>query len=264
MTAFLTNDDGYGARGLNTLRDALVRAGMVVNVVAPDRNHSAGGHRIMADHSLRLRREACADVTTFICTGTPADCVRVGLLSGVLPKPDVVVTGINHGANAGEDVHYSGTVAAAVEAAMLGVPAIAVSQDGPEPELPFWPAREPANFQHTDFVARLASWTAEHGLPHRILLSLNIPHRTKGTTAVLSPLGRRQWSSATMELEAAGPDEYTVGTWAAQPPVDTEGGSDFAFLSAGVPTINVLSADRGLSDALRHQPLELQSLPLQL
>lgn len=264
VNALLTNDDGYGARGLNALRDALVRAGMVVSVVAPERNHSAGGHRIMADSTLQLRHQESGEVATFTCTGTPADCVRVGVLSGLVPKPDVVITGINHGANAGEDVHYSGTVAAAVEAAMLGVPAIAVSQDGPEPGLPFWPAEEPAHFPHTDYVARLVQWTAEHGLPPRMLLSVNLPHETTGMTAVLSPLGRRRWSSAAMEVEADGLGEYTVAAWATQPPIIVEGGGDFAYLSAGVPTINVLSADRGLTDALRHRPPELQSLPLQL
>jgi 5'-nucleotidase len=262
-TALVTNDDGHGARGLDALRDALVRAGMDVTVVAPDRNHSAGGHRIMADSSLRLRR-VDGVVTTFTCSGTPADCIRVGVLSGLVPTPDVVVTGINHGANAGEDVHYSGTVSAAVEAAMLGVPAIAVSQDGPEPELPFWSEQDPDHFLHTDYLGRLALWVAENGLPDRMLLSVNVPHKTTGGFATLSPLGRRHWSSAAMAVEETGPDEYVVETWATLPPMDAADDGDFGFLCAGVPTINVLSADRGLSDVLHHRLPDLQSLPLQL
>jgi 5'-nucleotidase len=124
----LSNDDGHTAKGLLALRDALRESADVV-VCAPEVNQSATSHSLSLNRILRLRR---IDTDVWGIDGTPADCVYVALHSGtrVLPrKPDVVVSGMNHGLNLGLDVFYSGTVAAAREGALRGVPAIALSAD---------------------------------------------------------------------------------------------------------------------------------------
>jgi 5'-nucleotidase len=129
----LSNDDGVGAPGLAGLRDALVEHADVV-VCAPEQNQSAASHALSLHRILRLRRITAEGgrATTFAVDGTPADCVYVALHAGtrILPRrPDLVVSGMNHGLNLGIDVFYSGTVAAAREAALRGIPSIALSAD---------------------------------------------------------------------------------------------------------------------------------------
>jgi 5'-nucleotidase len=124
----LSNDDGHAAPGLRALRDALNEHADVI-VCAPEANQSATSHSLSLHRILRLRR---VEKDVFAIDGTPADCVYVALHSGtrVLPRrPDMVVSGMNHGLNLGVDVFYSGTVAAAREAALRGIPAMAVSAD---------------------------------------------------------------------------------------------------------------------------------------
>jgi 5'-nucleotidase len=127
----LSNDDGLAAPGLAALREALSRHAEVI-VCAPEVNQSATSHSLSLHRILRLRRARDAGAGVFALDGTPADCVYVALHSGtrVLPRrPDLVVSGMNHGLNLGVDVFYSGTVAAAREAALRGIPAVAVSAD---------------------------------------------------------------------------------------------------------------------------------------
>ena len=127
----LSNDDGIAAPGLTALREALERHAEVV-VCAPEVNQSATSHSLSLHRILRLRHTREAGTGVFALDGTPADCVYVALHSGtrVLPRrPDLVVSGMNHGLNLGVDVFYSGTVAAAREAALRGIPAVAVSAD---------------------------------------------------------------------------------------------------------------------------------------
>jgi 5'-nucleotidase len=122
----LSNDDGYGSRGIRTMRDVLQASGDVV-VVAPEVEQSASSHSLSLHRPLRLRSP---EPGVFALDGTPADCVYVALHAGprILPRrPDLVVSGINHGMNLGQDAFYSGTVAAAREAALRGIPAVATS-----------------------------------------------------------------------------------------------------------------------------------------
>jgi len=120
----VTNDDGIHAEGLGALADAMAPLGEVF-VVAPDREQSAVGHALTLHRPLRVDR---VGERRFAVNGTPSDCVNLGVL-GLLPEPPVlVVAGINHGSNLGDDVTYSGTVSAAMEGTLLGVPSMAVSQ----------------------------------------------------------------------------------------------------------------------------------------
>jgi 5'-nucleotidase len=123
----LSNDDGYASPGIRAMRAALLAAGAEVVVVAPETEQSASSHSLSLHRPLRLR---VVDEGLFALDGTPADCVYVALHAGTrtLPrKPDLVVSGINHGMNLGQDVFYSGTIAAAREGALRGIPALATS-----------------------------------------------------------------------------------------------------------------------------------------
>lgn len=123
MKIVVTNDDGFGEPGIEALKLAVKPLGEVV-VVAPKRPHSLAGHRVTLKESIAVEQ---ADSKTFIVDGTPADCTRLALKT-LAPDADCVVSGVNPGANLGTDVYQSGTVAAAREAAILGVKAIAISQ----------------------------------------------------------------------------------------------------------------------------------------
>ncbi|MEG2574538.1 MAG: 5'/3'-nucleotidase SurE [Christensenella sp.] len=130
MNILITNDDGIHAEGIKALAFAAVGAGHNVTVVAPDREKSACSHALTMDLPLTARDTLGypKDIEAYAITGTPADCVKIGMLHLIDEKIDVVLSGINIGANLGSDIVYSGTVNAAIEANMLGIPAIAFSQ----------------------------------------------------------------------------------------------------------------------------------------
>ena len=129
MNILVTNDDGYTAPGLLILKQALDKVGDVV-VVAPDQNWSAGGHVKTLHKPLRLTKVQLADGSdAYASSGAPSDCVSLVLLGAIDFKPDLIVSGINPFSNLGHDVTYSGTVTAAMEGALSGIPSIAVSVD---------------------------------------------------------------------------------------------------------------------------------------
>jgi 5'-nucleotidase len=178
MRVLLTNDDGIEAEGLQTLRRALLAApGIELRVVAPDGNRSAMARMITTRRPLWVHEVDFGDGTTgFATDGTPVDCVRLahlGLLDGWYPE--MVVSGINHGTNIGDDITYSGTVAAALEAIILGLPGIAVSQQSSARELDF---RQTTAFDFNpaaDFTARLIGVLEQTPLPDSTLLNVNFP-----------------------------------------------------------------------------------------
>ena len=126
MKILISNDDGYLATGLNVLRERLQSFGEL-HVVAPDRNQSGASSSLTLHAPLRVT-QLSPGVNSV--NGTPSDCVHLALAGLLEQDPDIVVSGINHGANLGDDVIYSGTVAAAIEGRYLGLPAIAISLDG--------------------------------------------------------------------------------------------------------------------------------------
>ena len=129
MNILITNDDGIRAPGLAALCSA-ARAFGEVHVVAPHVEQSGAGHAITLVRPLRASRVACGDgLVGWSVTGTPADCVKLAVLAQLIPRPDVVLSGVNFGHNVGLHVFYSGTVAAALEGAMLGIPGVAISVD---------------------------------------------------------------------------------------------------------------------------------------
>lgn len=171
MHILVTNDDGVQAPGLQALAHSLSAVGRIT-VLAPDRNWSASGHVKTLHRPLRVWPARTPDGTPAMATdGAPSDCVALATL-GLLDAPiDLVVSGINPNANLGHDVTYSGTVTAAMEAAIAGVPGLAVSLDAPEYD------KSALDFGHAARVAALLARTVSaQGLPRGVLLNVNIPH----------------------------------------------------------------------------------------
>lgn len=162
MRILVSNDDGYQARGLRTLAQSLVRIG-TVTVVAPDRNRSGASNSLTLENPLRVEQ---AEESVYYVNGTPSDCVHVAITGLLDEEPDMVVSGINHGANLGDDVLYSGTVAAATEGRFLGLPAIAVSLVGEQG----WHFETAA-----EITRRLVERLIADPLPRDTILNVNVP-----------------------------------------------------------------------------------------
>jgi 5'-nucleotidase len=231
----LTNDDGVDASGLLILQKTLQEVGQVT-VFAPDHNWSAAGHTKTMHKPLRVNQTTLPDGTlVYTSTGAPSDCVALAVL-GILPrKPDLVVAGINHGANLGQDITYSGTVAAATEAVIFGMPAIAVSLDSYESEDFAYAAR---------FAARLVKLVLERGLPPTTFLNVNVPAVPQDEIAGIriTRLGRRVYRDALVERQdPRGRSYYWIG---GQPPrgVDEEG-TDIWALANNYVSITPLHLD---------------------
>src|SRR3954462_8485082 len=177
MRVLITNDDGIQATGLNALRKALIGVdGLEVHVIAPDSNRSATARSITTRSPLWVEEIPFDDGSAGYATdGTPVDCVRLASLGLVGERPELIVSGINHGSNLGDDITYSGTVAAALEGIVLGVPGGAVSQQSQAREMDF---RLGVKFDFTDaaaFAARLVEEIEEVPLPDGTLLNVNCP-----------------------------------------------------------------------------------------
>ncbi len=169
INLLISNDDGIFALGVRTLANTLAQVGYNITVVCPDRERSATGHGLTLHRPIRA--EIVEDffnpnITAWSCSGTPSDCVKLALSTLVDSRPDFIVSGINQGSNLGTDVLYSGTVSAAMEGIIEGIPSIALS-------LASFSSRQ---FQPgADFAGRLIQQLQEHPLPDQTLLNVNIP-----------------------------------------------------------------------------------------
>jgi 5'-nucleotidase len=258
LNVLLTNDDGIEADGLQALRRALLEVdGVRLVTIAPDGNRSAMARSITTRRPLWVEEVAFSDGTVGYATdGTPVDCVRLarlGLVEGF--DAQLVVSGINHGANLGDDITYSGTVAAALEGVVLGLPAIAVSQQSKGRTLDF---RYDGGFDFgvaARFVSRLVERLEEVPMPSGTLLNVNVPAGEPAGIEVAS-LGKRIYRD---ELKVA-PDEDGSPTrrrywiYGADPGFHDEPGTDLAVVAAGSIAVTPIHFDltdrRGL-DALR-------------
>lgn len=224
----VTNDDGIAAAGLGALAGALEELGDVY-VVAPDREQSAVGHSLTLHRPLRVTQ---VDERRFAVNGTPSDCVNLGVL-GLLPRrPVLVAAGINHGSNLGDDVTYSGTVSAAMEGTLLGVPSMAVSQaDGGT-----------AGFESAALVARLvASRVLVEDLPPKTLLNVNIPGGTASGIR-MTRLGHRVYrEKVVQEVDPRGQPYYWIG--AGPPEWAEDEASDIAAVQRGLASVTPLHLD---------------------
>ena len=165
MNILITNDDGIHADGLWALEKAL-SGEYRTTVVAPDMERSAVGHSITIVHPLRVNRVQTNGGWGYAVSGTPADCVKLGVLEILEARPGMVISGINPGPNVGINLNYSGTVSAAKEAALMGIPAIAVSQN-PHPDNEYGVA--------ASFVGTLITKIMKNGLRPGTFLNVNVP-----------------------------------------------------------------------------------------
>lgn len=227
----VSNDDGIDAPGLAALADALQGLGRVV-VVAPDRERSGVARGISLGHPLRLSRRA---EDWYTVDGTPTDCVYLAVHRLLDRPPALVVSGINRGPNLADDVTYSGTVAAAMEATLVGIPAVAVSLDGEEP-LDYRPAAA--------FARAVAEWVVANGLPARALLNVNVPD-TQGapvTEFSWTRAGRRDYGHrvTTREDPRGRPYHWIGGRFLGFAPLE---GSDCDAVAAGRAAITPINLD---------------------
>lgn len=230
MKILVSNDDGVHAEGILALSEALSTIAEVV-VVAPDRNHSGASHSLTLENPLRA--DTMAHNGFIAVKGTPTDCVHLAVNELLKPAPDLVVSGINHGANLGDDVIYSGTVAAATEGRHLGLPAIAVSLVGGQ------------HFASAAYYARLlVQALMTQPLPADQILNVNVPDlpldQIKGMR--VTRLGCRHPAEAVIvEQDPRGRPIYWIG-----PPGATQDageGTDFAAIDAGYVSITPLQVD---------------------
>jgi 5'-nucleotidase len=231
MRILVSNDDGYLSPGLAALVKVL-RTLADLDVVAPERNRSGASNSLTLDRPLHVRQ---ADNGFYYLDGTPTDCVHLAI-TGLLPhKPDMVVSGINHGANLGDDVLYSGTVAAAMEGRFLGVPAIAVSLNH----------HDGKNMQTAaDITVRLIERMVRDPLPADTILNVNVPDLPIAQLAGIEStrLGHRHQAEAL--IRAADPRGNPV-YWIGAPGLEADAGpgTDFDAVSRGCVSITPLHVD---------------------
>jgi 5'-nucleotidase len=233
MRVLLTNDDGITATGLNAMRRALLELPDVdLAVIAPDSNRSATGRAVTLHDPIWVEEVEFGDGTSgFATDGTPVDCVRFAALGLIEAPPELIVSGINHGANLGDDITYSGTVAAALEGILLGIPAIAVSLTGRSHEF------EPL----ATFVARLVEELDEVPMPGGTLLNVNgPPGEVKGACACR--LGKRVYNDKLELTEEEGARRrYTL--YGEAPSYEHEAGTDFAAIAEGLIAVTPVHFD---------------------
>ncbi len=232
MLALLTNDDGYEAEGLIRLSREIRKIADVL-IVAPQFNQSGSGHSLTLQRPLRLNKHG---ENYYSVDGTPTDAVMVAL-TGILKdrvRPDIILSGINHGSNMGDDVTYSGTVSAAFEGAILGIPSIAISSTDTE---------------NTDYTAmarfsrKLAKRVLERGLPDFTCLNVNLPNPPKaGYKGVrITRLGKRVYHDVLVEnIDPRGKKYYWI---AGEPEWRDYDGSDYSATRAGYVSITPLKMD---------------------
>ena len=240
MNILLSNDDGYQAPGLQALATELASIGDI-HVVAPDRDRSGASNSLTLDNPLRARQ---ADNGFFCVDGTPTDCVHLAITGLLEAEPDMVVSGINSGANMGDDVLYSGTVAAAMEGRFLGYPAIAVSMatEGTRPQYYTTAAR---------VTLELVQRVIAGSLPADTILNVNVPdvpwEELKGMQA--TRLGHRHKSEPVIKAQdPRGRPVYWVGPVGSEQ--DAGPGTDFHAVRSGYVSITPLDVDLTRYDAI--------------
>jgi 5'-nucleotidase len=238
MRILLSNDDGYEAPGIRALADALAPLADI-DIVAPDRDRSGASNSLTLDAPIRAR---LADNGVIRVDGTPTDCVHLAITGLLQQEPDMVISGINAGANMGDDVLYSGTVAAAMEGRFLGLPAIAVSLVGQD-------------CSHYDTAAaitvELVLHLQRHPLPQDTILNVNVPDRPRDQVAGIraTRLGHRHKAEPVIkDQDPRGRDIYWVGPAGAEQ--DAGPGTDFHALREGCVSVTPLQVDLTRHDSL--------------
>ncbi len=231
MQILLSNDDGYFAPGIVLLAEALARLGEVT-VVAPERDRSGSSNSLTLDRPLTVRQ---AQSRTYFVNGTPTDCVHLAVTGLLKELPDIVISGINHGANMGDDTIYSGTVAAATEGFLLGIPSIAISLV----------AEGGNHFSTAGRVAvELVNRFKERAFGQSVLLNVNVPDVEYGKLRGfhVTRLGRRHKAEPVVKsVTPRGETVYWIG--AAGSAQDAGEGTDFHAVANNCVSITPLQVD---------------------
>src|SRR5215210_6994810 len=248
MKLLLTNDDGIQATGLNVMRRALQELpGVELAVIAPDSNRSATARSITTRKPLWVEEVEFGDGAKGNATdGTPVDCVRFAALGLVEFVPELIVSGINHGSNLGDDITYSGTVAAALEGVVLGIPAIAVSQQAERAGMSYHHEGTFDFGQVAAFTARIVEELEDFPMPDETLININCPAgEVKG--AQVTSLGKRRYND-TLELQEEderGRKRYRI--YGMEPGYEHQPGTDLTAVYEGYIAVTPIHFD--LTDA---------------
>jgi 5'-nucleotidase len=245
VAILITNDDGFGADGLKALEESLAAVGSVW-IIAPDREQSGQGHALTLNHPLRFERRGARH---FAVQGTPTDCIYLGVNQILEERPALVCSGINRGTNLGDDITYSGTVSAAFEATLIGVPAFAISQQIHDGGVDYVAAAR--------FARGLAQEILARGLPAGTLFNVNVPRTAPGGVRVTRQ-GKRLYPGGIIERQdPKGRSYYWIGGTPAEWEEDPE--SDFAALAEGLISVTPLHLDltnHRVMDEVRHWNLK--------
>jgi 5'-nucleotidase len=256
VRVLLTNDDGIQAEGLHALRRELQAVPAIdVSVIAPDSNRSATARSITTRSPLWVEEVEFEDGSSgFATDGTPVDCVRFADLGLLGERPELIVSGINHGSNLGDDITYSGTVAAAFEGIVLGIPAIAVSQQSKKREMDFRMGREFDFGVVARFTAGVIAALAEDPMPAGTLININCPGVEPDAVEV-THLGKRLYNDELKLVEedaASGRRRYQI--YGFEPSFEDEEGSDLSAVARGrlsVTPVHFDLTDHGGLDRVR-------------
>lgn len=202
MRILVTNDDGIDSEGILALARALERVAEVW-VVAPDREQSAVSHSLTMGRPLRRKRIKALGPRYFAVNGTPTDCVLLGVNKILPERPSLIASGINKGENLGDDITYSGTVSAAIEGTILGIPSFAISLV----------SRNHYHFAHAAaFAVRLSSNLLRAGLPKNTFLNVNVPGKKKPKSYKITRMGKRIYGDPVQEMiDRRGKKYYIIG-----------------------------------------------------
>lgn len=228
-TILITNDDGIHSPGIEALKQAMSELGKSV-IVAPDRDNSAVSHSLTMNRPIRVIQ---LTEDKYTVDGTPTDCVAVALKKILPDQPDLLVSGINTGANLGDDISYSGTVSAAIEGTMYSIPSMAISVAG-EP---------PYDFRSAIQIARcMARKIMQNSLPENTLLNINVPNGNRYKKIKVTRQGRRLWKNAIREtLDQGGNKHYWIG--GGTPVPDPEEDTDVHAVANGHVSITPIQLD---------------------
>ena len=244
MRLLISNDDGIFAPGITALIRACVDAGHEVYVCAPDGQRSAASHSLTIRNSLTVKDVEMAGVRhAWAISGTPVDCVKLGLHE-LCPQAEFVVSGVNHGYNAGTDILYSGTVGAAMEGVINGLPAIAISLAA---------EREDTYDKAAALAVQMLERIKEHPLGPNTLLNLNYPAVDEPKGIVAAPMKRIRYDDEYIKtVHEDGTVSYALGGAIADKQKETDG--DYAWLRRGYATATVLSfdlTDHGATESIK-------------
>jgi 5'-nucleotidase len=260
VRVLLTNDDGIQAKGLHALRHALLGIdGVELHVIAPNANRSATARSITTRSPLWVEEVDFEDGTSgFATDGTPVDCVRFAELGLIGERPDLIVAGINHGSNLGDDVTYSGTVAAALEGIVLGIPSLAVSQQSTAKEMDFRLARSFDFSVAASLSAEIVVAIGAGGLPEGTLINVNAPGG-EPTGIEVTRLGKRLYNNELRQVDEDDEGRRRFEIYGFEPSFKDEPGTDLAAVAGSrvsVTAIHFDLTDRGGLDVLRSWDLD--------